>query len=102
MSRNRATEGVAGAIPVAPLVLWSIACVDHGLTPVATSYRPVGTESPLRLSPARGDDCDSAAARGDDCDLAAARRQDVAMGREPMEIRNPRYKAPNGATGIRA
>jgi len=107
ISPNGATRGVAGAIPVAPLGLFRTSWVDHWLTPVATSCRPVGTESqpgrpvgtesPMRLGPARRDDCDPAAKRPYDCDSAAKRRQDVAMGASPWNTYGVRI-SPNGAT----
>ncbi len=51
-SPNGATRGVARGIRVAPLGLWACPDGNHGLTPVATACRPVGTESqepPARL-----------------------------------------------------
>jgi len=44
-SPNGATRGVSRGIRVAPLGLGVCGAADHGLTPVATTCRPFGTES---------------------------------------------------------
>jgi len=48
-SPNGATRGVARGIRVAPLGLGACRAANHGLTPVATACRPVGTESQRRM-----------------------------------------------------
>ncbi len=45
LSPNGATRILAAEIPVAPLGLAHVWDANHGLTPVATTCRPVGTES---------------------------------------------------------
>jgi len=47
-SPNWATRGVARDVRVAPLGLGACRDAVHGLTPVATTCRPVGTESQER------------------------------------------------------
>gem|GEM_PF-1686957 len=88
-SPNGATRGVLRGIPVAPLGLDVRAAADHGLTPVATACRPIGTESQAnRVCPNP-----SRAMR-----LAATRRHDVAMGVSPWNA-DPKLRfSPNGAT----
>ena len=45
LSPDGATRNTAAEIPVAPLGLAHVWDANHGLTPVATTCRPVGTES---------------------------------------------------------
>ena len=45
LSPDGATRILAARIPVAPLGLAHVWDANHGLTPVATTCRPVGTES---------------------------------------------------------
>ena len=47
-SPNEATRNHGPRIPVAPLGLGARCAANHGLTPVVTAWRPVGTESQRR------------------------------------------------------
>jgi hypothetical protein len=74
---------------------------NHGLTPMATTCRPVGTKhiSPWRnrIQPLCGDIASSRNAAT--LHLAATRRQDVAMGVSPWNAAPPLAQSPKGTTG---
>jgi len=94
LSPDGTTRGGAAGIHFAPLGLGACRDADHGLTPVATAYRPVGTESQkLRMLRNPSSAMPSAATRrqvvamgaslwylSSAMRLAATRRQVIAMG----------------------
>jgi len=50
LSPDGTTRGGASGIHFVPLGLGACRDADHGLTPMATAYRPVGTESQERMT----------------------------------------------------
>ena len=101
-------------LPVAPLGLGNVSPVNHGLTPVATACRPVGTETQQCVSRSGGvslpsrvfwegevpSEPDSMPTNTADYDLAAKRRQVVAMGASPWNAGNKWRQSPSGATRV--
>ena len=111
-----ARDGVRG-LPVAPLGLGAVSPDHHGLTPVATACRPVGTETQQRVSRSGGvslpscvfwegevpPEPDSMPTNTADYDLSAKRRQGVALGASPWNAVNKSRRSPSGAArdGVR-